>query len=427
MGLFDWVRRLFAGGQQEVRPTERARHPATAPQVVVRRTRRPNVRLTRLRFREARERKTAAPTTAHPPYRFARPSIHGGWLDLSQDQDDARLERLNLPKFRHPEELARWLDVPLGQLAWLIHRFQNDQRAIDEKSSHYVYRWIAKRSGGRRLIEAPKTKLKRVQWRILDDILSRIPCHSAAHGFITGRSIRSNSAPHVGRRVILKFDLEGFYPSVSFNRVVAIFRSLGYSREAAIWLGRLTTTALPFSLMREAVSNPDLAPYMGRRLAQGAPTSPALANLSAFALDLRLAGIARSFGAQYTRYADDLTFSGDERFLKSLAVFIPLVQRIARSERFRLNHKKRKVIRSNQRQVVTGVVVNSRPNVSRRDYDRLKAILTNCIRRGPSTQNHERRENFPAHLQGRIAHVSQLNPARGKKLRALFAQIDWNR
>jgi hypothetical protein len=227
--------------------------------------------------------------------------------------------------------------------------------------------------------------------------------------------------------VVVKLDLENFYPSVSLNRVAAIFRSLGYSREAAIWLGRLTTAALPARLARESASNPALRPYRGRRLPQGAPTSPALANLSAFALDLRLAGMARSFGAQYTRYADDLTFSGDEQFLRSLAVFIPLVSQIVRSEGFALNKNKRKVIRSSQRQTVTGVVVNIRPNIARRDYDAIKAILTNCIRRGPSTQNHARHENFAAHLRGRVAHVTQLNPTRGEKLLALYAQIDWNK
>jgi hypothetical protein len=237
----------------------------------------------------------------------------------------------------------------------------------------------------------------------------------------------SNAAPHAGQRVVVKFDLENFYPSVSFNRVTAIFRSLGYSREAAIWLGRLTTAALPASLVRQSSSNADLQPYLGRRLPQGAPTSAALANLSAFALDLRLAGLARSFGVQYTRYSDDLTFSGDDRFLRSLAVFLPLASQIVRSERFVVNRNKRKVIRNNQRQTVTGVVVNSRPNVARRDYDVLKAILTNCIRRGPSTQNHDRHEKFAAHLLGRIGHVRQLNRTRGEKLLALFRQIDWNR
>jgi RNA-directed DNA polymerase len=445
MGLFDWLRRLFGGTKKQPgSPAEP--QPRREPSRYVRRPRRPRVKLAPLKHHppfssNPRTGETSArvpqgggsisgvriPAVPQRPYRFARPAIEGGWLDLSRDQDESRLERYDLPRFRNPEELAGWLDIPLGQLAWLVHRFHEDQRPADESTAHYSFRWIKKRSGGNRLIEAPKSKLKRVQRQILGEILNHVPTHPAAHGFVAGRSIRTNAAPHVGHLVLVKLDLENFYPSVSLNRVTAIFRSLWYSREAAIWLGRLTTSALPASFVRQGHPHADFKPYLGRRLPQGAPTSPALANLSAFPLDLRLSGMARSFGAQYTRYADDLTFSGDEQFLRSLAVFLPLVSQIVRAERFVLNKSKRRIIRSSQRQTVTGVVVNSRPNIARRDFDAIKAILTNCIRRGPSTQNHDRHEQFAAHLLGRIAHVTQLNPARGQKLHELYSQIDWNR
>jgi len=429
MGLFDWLQRLFGGGTPG--NPEAARSVYSTPEVAesesLRRRKHRRIKLAPFRYHPLPATHGGTKVLPGRPYRFSRPGVQGGWLDLSRDQNESRLDRFQLPQFRNPEELARWLEIPLGQLAWLVHRFDDDQRPAEEQAAHYVYRWIRKRSGGSRLIEAPKPKLKRVQRQILAGILDLVPPHPVAHGFVTGRSIRSNASPHVGQRVVVKLDLENFYPTVSLNRVTAIFRSLGYSREAAIWLGRLTTSVLPASLVRQSSQNRNLQPYLGRRLPQGAPTSPALANLSAFSLDLRLSGLARSFGAQYTRYADDLTFSGDEQFLRSLAVFLPLVSQIVRAERFKLNKRKRKIIRSSQRQTVTGVVVNARTNVARRDFDTLKAILTNCVRRGPSTQNHDRHENFSAHLLGRIAHVWQLNPARGRKLRGLFEQIDWNR
>ena len=137
--------------------------------------------------------------------------------------------------------------------------------------------------------------------------------------------------------------------------------------------------------------------------------------------------MARAFGAAYTRYADDLTFSGDQHLIDSLNVFIPLVTKIVRSERFVVHRGKRKVVRDNQRQRVTGVVVNERVNVCRKDYDRLKAILTNCVRHGASTQNREQRADFAAHLRGRISHVQSLNPDRGQKLQAIYDRIDWQR
>jgi hypothetical protein len=427
MGLFDWLRRLLGGDA----PRDPGSPASRQPEAKFRRPRRPRVRLVPFRYAGKRQKGDAAtelPPRAPSPYRFARRNPRNGcWLDLSCDQEQGRLDEFGLPAFRTPEDLAGWLDLPAGRLAWLVHRFEEGHRPADERTAHYVYRWIDKRAGGRRLIEAPKPLLKRIQRQVLAAILSRVPVHPTAHGFVTGRSICTNAKPHVGQRVVVKFDLQNFYPAVRYGRVVAIFRSLGYSREAAIWLGRLTTSALPRTLVTHDSSGADLKPYRGRHLPQGAPTSPALANLSAFSLDLRLAGLARTFGAQYTRYADDLTFSGDEQFLRSLAVFIPLVRQIARSEHFLLNRRKRRIIRNSQRQTVTGVVVNSRPNISRRDYDAIKAILTNCVRRGPSTQNHDRHENFAAHLLGRIAHVAQLNASRAEKLRSLYAQIDWNR
>jgi hypothetical protein len=96
-------------------------------------------------------------------------------------------------------------------------------------------------------------------------------------------------------------------------------------------------------------------------------------------------------------------------------------------ERFRTNKAKRRILRAHQRQTVTGVVVNEKTNVSRVDFDRLKAILTNCLRHGPSTQNRDRVESFYHHLQGCVAHVSMLNPERGQKLTEIFLGIDWTR
>jgi retron-type reverse transcriptase len=223
----------------------------------------------------------------------------------------------------------------------------------------------------------------------------------------------------------VKLDLENFYPAVRYSRIVAIFRSLGYSREAAIWLSRLCTSAAPATLPFGPTGPHDLLPYLPRHLPQGAPTSPALANLSTFVLDLRLSGLARAYGAVYTRYADDLTFSGSHRFAGALRDFLQISARIISQERFRVNRKKRKVLRRTSRQVVTGVVVNDRLNVDRREYDRLRAILHNCRKTGPSLQNHDSREDFRAHLRGRIAYVAAIHPARGARLLTIFNQIAW--
>ena len=366
-------------------------------------------------------------TKGPAPYRYARyGSRTGHYLDLSRDGDVTRLQRFDLPIFHTPEELANWIGLPLNRLAWLVHRFSGGRPEI-EAAAHYHFRWVKKRLGGWRLIESPKSTLKAVQSKILRELLDNVPVHGTSHGFVRGRSILTNARPHVGQAIVLKFDLANFYTTVSFARVVAIFRSLGYSREVAIWLGLLTTSALPGNLRFQEQGPYAIVPYLRRHLPQGAPTSPALANLSAFGMDLRLAGFAKSYGATYTRYADDLTFSGPADLHYAMATIIPLIQQIVRQERFNLNPQKRRVLRAHQRLTVTGVVVNERTNVARADFDKLKAILTNCQRNGPSTQNRNQVEDFYHHLQGRIAHVSMLNPDRGQKLTALFQAIDWTK
>ncbi len=382
------------------------------------------------------------PKTKTVPYLFATYAPdRRHFLDLSLDGDDSLLASYHLPIVHTPQELADWLGVRVGELAWLVHRNTSDRRPADEQRSHYVYRWVKKRSASLeagspntrpvqtqwRLIEAPKQTLKRTQRKILTEILDRIPAHQAAHGFARGRSIISNARPHVGQAVVIKLDLQNFYANVTYSRVVAIFRSMGYCREAAIWLGRLTTSAVPWSLAVPGDDEALKSLYVRRHLPQGAPTSPALANLSAFGLDVRLSGLLKKFGGNYTRYADDLTLSGSDDFRYAMRCVIPLTEQIVRSERFRLNHRKRKVIRRGHRQVVTGVVVNAKPNIPRDEFDRLKAILHNCMKHGPSSQNRDDRVDFAAHLRGRIAFVRQLNPARAEKLRLLFEQIDWRR
>lgn len=361
------------------------------------------------------------------PYRFARfGSQTGRYLDLSCDGDDNKLQSRGLPVFHTPEALAEWIGLPLNKLAWLVHRFSSGHPDSVERA-HYHFTWRKKRSGGMRLIESPKQMLKQVQVKILREILDRIPAHPAAHGFVAGRSILTNAVPHVGQAVVVKFDLSNFYTTVGFSRVTAIFRALGYSREAAIWLSLLTTSAIPGNMPIDRKNLYSLTPYLRRHLPQGAPTSPALANLSAYMLDVRLLGMAKSFGANFTRYADDLTISGPEDLSRGLQTLIPLVQQIIRQERFQSNASKRRVLRAHQRQSIAGVVVNARTNVARVDYDRLKAILTNCVRTGPLQQNRDRVEDFAAHLRGRIAHVLQLNSARGQRLMAIFEKIDWHR
>jgi retron-type reverse transcriptase len=213
--------------------------------------------------------------------------------------------------------------------------------------------------------------------------------------------------------VVVRVDLEDFFAGVTAARVFGIFRAAGYPESVAHALTGLCTNAVPVD---ESVPGHW---RLSRRLAtphlpQGAPTSPALANLAAFALDRRLTGLAGAIGATYTRYADDLVLSS-EHFLRTP---VAAITQIARAEGFRVNTAKTRVMGRGRRQTVTGIVVNAHPNVPRAEYDTLKAILHRATHDGPSGLD-------PTHLLGRIAWVESLNPHRGAKLRAAFAAIPW--
>jgi RNA-directed DNA polymerase len=171
--------------------------------------------------------------------------------------------------------------------------------------------------------------------------------------------------------------------------------------------------------------------HLGRQLAtphlpQGAPTSPALANLAAFRLDRRLTGLATSLDIAYTRYADDLTFSGPTQLVRSAGTLRRAVREIAHEEGFTVNDDKSMLATRAGRQRVCGVIVNQHLNVPRDEYDLLRAILHNSTVHGPQSQNRQQVADFKAHLLGRLAWVESLNPTRGEKLRGEFAKIAWH-
>ncbi|WP_345812433.1 reverse transcriptase family protein [Paraburkholderia sp. PREW-6R] len=265
---------------------------------------------------------------------------------------------------------------------------------------------------------------------MLHGLLDKVPAHESVHGFRRGRSTLSFAAPHVGKAVVIRFDLTDFFASVHAGRIDAIWRALGYPGEVARCLTGLCTNRVPSARLlapdlRERFDWQERRRYRDRHLPQGAPSSPALANLCAYRLDLRLAGLARSLGARYTRYADDLAFSGDGDLARMAERLAIRVAAIAIEEGFTVNLRKTRVMRAGARQHLAGVVVNRHPNLMRPEFDRLKAVLTNCVRHGPRSQNREGLEDFRAHLAGRVAHAERLNAARGGKLRAIFDAIEW--
>ncbi len=357
---------------------------------------------------------------AGSPSGFARPELAHEWAITPIVSVPALAERLELSD---------------GQLAWLADVRSLERTVSREQLRNYRYRAVGRPGGVPRVIEAPKTRLKEIQRWILREILDHVPPHEAAHGFTQGRSAITHARLHTGQAAVLRFDLKDFFASVSAGRVYGIFRTLGYSPQICHVLTGLTTNTVPVSAWQVISSTtPQRAVqarfWLGRQLAtphlpQGAPTSPALANLAAFRLDRRLSGLALASGLRYSRYADDLTFSGPANLHRRRIQLESIATEIIRAEGFRLNQAKSAIQSAGGRQTVCGVVVNVHPNMRRSEYERLKAILHNATAHGPASQNHAKAADFRAHLLGRISWVESLNPTRGRKLREQLAKIDW--
>ena len=262
-------------------------------------------------------------------------------------------------------ELARRLDIPLDVLF-----------SVPVEYSHFD---IPKRNGGTRNITAPNASLKQIQRRILRRLLNRLNTHCAAMGFEKNESIVTNALCHTGAEVILKMDIIAFFNTTTEDRIRGYFYAIGWGKESTDILIRLCT-------------------HNGH-LPQGAPTSPRLSNLVNIEMDARLDGWAKKFGAIYTRYADDMTFSfaslADCPAITQLGQNPKTLERVKTqmqprhmiSAAIRMTkwvlaeygyqlHNKRKlnIRRRHQQQRVTGLVVNEKVALPRKTRRWLRAV-----------------------------------------------------
>lgn len=317
------------------------------------------------------------------------------------DTDAEQLERYGLPLWRSEADVAQALGIPEKTLRhYAIHR----QR---ERVTHYLSFAIPKRNGGERLILAPKRQLKALQRQLNTLLVNKLPVSDAAHGFRAGRSIATNAASHAGKPVVLKLDIQDFFPSLHVGRVRGLLIALGYSYPVAAGLAALMTESVrqPVCVDGETFH----VPVGARHAVQGAPTSPGLANAIAHKLDRRLHGLAQAHGFVYTRYADDLAFSGGD--VATARLLLQRAESIVRAEGFRLNRDKTRLMTQARAQRIAGVTVNVTPGWSRRERRRLRAELHQAAP-GKDASLWQR-------LRGKLAFVKMLNPAQAAALQPL--------
>ena len=313
-------------------------------------------------------------------------------------------------------DLLSFLNLDLTELEFLSDYGFREKRKTNKKLQNYHY-VLKKKRHGFRLLEIPKELLKQCQQRIHREILSKLPVHEAACAYVKEKTIRDFAQPHTDQKFVLKLDLDNFFTRIRPYQVQEIFLQAAYPHLVAKFLTGLCVNCPPQSQW----SKIDMA-YRSAHLPQGAPTSPAFSNLCFAELDRRLALAAQKVGVTYTRYADDLAFSGDfrpEQFRWS-------VVKIIDEAGFSLNHRKTRIQSRNQRQALCNITVNDGVNCARKEYDQLKAILHNCLRFGPESQNRAQHPYFKCHLRGRIQYLTSLNKTRGLKLLNSFEKICWD-
>ena len=239
-------------------------------------------------------------------------------------------------------QLATALDIESAVLA----------KTASEATDCYHRFPLSKGNGRKRWIEAPSPELKFIQKRLLEKVLYQRPPHPAAHGFVPNRSIVTNARPHIGRKWVANFDIKDFFPSTKAGTVLTILEQ--YSGHSPT-----EHTAMLHLVCRNGC------------LPQGAPTSPHLANLAMWNADVALWRYSNQHNITYTRYADDLTFSGDV-LPDSLFDFL---KQVLADNQYRLAPGKSKWLGQHKRQMVTGLVVNEKLNLPRPIRKRLRAIV----------------------------------------------------
>lgn len=285
----------------------------------------------------------------------------------------------NLPVIYSQEHLSKLVGYSLEYL----------YAASNSVKKFYRTFYITKKSGGVRRIDEPLPSLKEIQKWILVEILEPLAESPYSKAYKKGKSVKDNARIHRNQEMILLMDLKDFFGTIHYGRVYNLFMSLGYRDSVAVMLANLCC--------------------YDNCLPQGASTSPKLANLITASMDYRIWNCVKKDGIRYTRYADDMTFSGSF----NEKVIIKKIERIVSQFGFTINERKTRVRRAHQRQEVTGVVVNEKLQLNKqiRRYLRKNAYFIKKYGLDNHMQHiNETKSNYLYHMIGLASYALFINP-----------------
>jgi len=263
-------------------------------------------------------------------------------------------------------------------------------KMIAKPDSFYRQFSIKKRNGDERELSSPYPSLLKCQDWIYNNILSQQVVHSCAQGFVQSRSIITNATPHLDAKALLKMDLKDFFPSIPINWVISYFKKLGYADNVSYYLARLCC--------------------YNDHLPQGASTSPCLSNLLLFSFDNRLQKLSEKFGLNYTRYADDLTFSGDYISFK----FANIVSKVVSDYGLSVNESKTRLSTKQGKRIVTGISVSGAelklPRDKKREIRKEIYFIKNFGLMSHVSKVKVSKPNYLESLEGRLVFWLQVEP-----------------
>jgi len=258
-------------------------------------------------------------------------------------------------------ELAQILGVEYKILAFNLYKLTDNVKYIEFE--------IPKKNGGQRLITAPNSGIKYIQSNLSKLLLNVYQAKNCTHGYVKDKSIKTNAKTHLNKKTVINIDLENFFPSINFGRVRGIFKSYPFN------FNDIVSTTLA-----------QICCYKGS-LPQGAPTSPIVSNLICYRLDNHLLDLAKKGKFVYTRYADDITFSTNVfpvpieigNIVENNLIISEELSSVIKANGFSINEKKTRYAHKNNRQEVTGLIVNGKkPNINRKYIRNVRAMLHAC-------------------------------------------------
>jgi len=321
----------------------------------------------------------------------------------------------NLPVLNTALDVAHAMKMSIGELRFLSFSRKN------ANISHYKRFQIPKKTGGYRLISAPMPRLKYAQTWILEEILNKIEIHEKANGCVVGKSIKTNAIPHIKKDVVINQDLKNFFPTVTYNRIKGVFTSFGYSDQVATIFALICSEP---KIVDISLLGKDYYAQQGTRfLPQGSPCSPAITNVICRKLDFRLNGLAKKYGFDYTRYVDDITFSGTQKQYENINKILKYSRHIVKDENFNLHPEKLRIMKRNNRQEVTGIVVNEKANIPKKSLKRFRALLFQIEKDGIVDKYWNKNGNVLAQIDGFANYIYQIDKEKGIKYKQRVALI----